>query len=185
MIEKIQDFFEENKFIKLDKLLFNYLNSIYVSHEQIYGFVQFSKEEEMMEFWEKAADELAVKLQSRLTQELNALKWDVYLIIIVLQDQIETSYRKQIENDRHYFRKIVITKDDHQYIDRIPFVLNLSNNKKMLIFDDNEFFEQFKECLQMTTITKLAPEFFEPGKTVDQLVDFFIQKAKRDELDEN
>ncbi len=181
MIEEILGFFETNEFIKLDQLHFNYLNAIYVSPEQIYGFIQFDNEDELRGGWEKAADELAVKLQSRLTQELKMLKWDIYLIIAVMQDQIDTSFRKLIENDRHYFRKIVITKNDAPYINRIPFVLDLTSNKELLIFNDNEFFEEFRECLKQSTLSKLPQDFFNPKLTADQLIDFF-SSIKKDDL---
>lgn len=181
MIEEIIRVFEENEYIKLNQLKFNYLNAVCVSPEQIYGFVQFETEAELRENWEKAADELAVKLQSRLIKELHMLKWDVYLIIIISQNQIDTSYRKLIENDRHYFRKIVITKNDAPYINKIPFVLDLTGDKKLLIFNDNEFFEEFRECLKQTTLSKLPQDFFNPKLTADQLTDFF-SSIKKDDL---
>ncbi|MGZ0043066.1 ABC-three component system middle component 1 [Paenibacillus ottowii] len=181
MIEELIEFFEKNEFVKLNQLKFNYLNAVCVSPEQIYGFVQFETEAELRENWEKAADELAVKLQSRLVKELHMLKWDVYLIVIITQNQIDTSYRKLIENDRHYFRKIVITKNDAPYINRIPFVLDLTSNKELLIFNDNEFFEEFRECLKQSTLSKLPPDFFNPKLTADQLIDFF-SSIKKDDL---
>ncbi|MEK4512822.1 ABC-three component system middle component 1 [Paenibacillus sp. FSL K6-2524] len=181
MIEEIVEFFEKNGFIKLNQLDFNYLNAVCVSTEQIYGFAQFETEAELRGNWEKAADELAVKLQSRLIKELHMLKWDVYLMVIITQNQIDTSYRKLIENDRHYFRKIVITKNDDPYINRIPFVLDLTNNKELLIFNDNEFFEEFRECLQKSTLSKLPQDFFNPKLTADQLIDFF-SSIKKDDL---
>ncbi|MCP3808134.1 hypothetical protein NLX78_12925 [Paenibacillus sp. Lou8.1] len=181
MIEALVGFFEENGFIELDQLDFNYLDTVYVSPEQIYGLVQFETEEELRKNWEKAADELAVKLQSRLIKELHMLKWDIYLMVIITQNQIDTSYRKLIENDRHYFRKIVITKNDDPYINRIPFVLDLTTNKELLIFNDNEFFEEFRECLQKSTLSKLPQEFFNPNLNADQLIDFF-SSIKKDDL---
>ncbi|WP_442602808.1 ABC-three component system middle component 1 [Paenibacillus sp. KN14-4R] len=181
MIEELIEFFEKNEFIKLNQLKFNYLNAVCVSPERIYGFVQFETEAELRENWEKAADELAVKLQSRLIKELHMLKWDVYLIVIITQNQIDTSYRKLIENDRHYFRKIVITKNDAPYINRIPFVLDLTSNKELLIFNDNEFLEEFRECLQKSTLSKLPLDFFNPKLTADQLIDFF-SSIKKDDL---
>lgn len=176
--------FEENEYIKLDQLKFNYLNEVRVSPEQIYGLVQYETEAELRGNWEKAADELAVKLQSRLSKELHMLKWDVYLIVIITQNQIDTSYRKLIENDRHYFRKIVITKSDAPYINRIPFVLDLTSDKELLIFNDNEFFEEFRKCLKQSTLSKLPGDFFNPKLTTDQLTDFFssIKKDKKDDL---
>ncbi|BBH24051.1 hypothetical protein Back11_53960 [Paenibacillus baekrokdamisoli] len=180
MIEEIARFFEENEYIKLNQLKFNYLNAVYVSTEQIYGFVHFETEAELRENWEKAADELAVKLQSRLNKELHMLKWDVYLIVMISQNQIDTSYRKLIENDRHYFRKIVITKNDAPYINRIPFVLDLTSDKDLLIFNDNEFYEEFRECLKQATLSKLPQDFFNPKLTADQLINYFSSIKKDD-----
>ncbi|WP_127545557.1 MULTISPECIES: ABC-three component system middle component 1 [Paenibacillus] len=181
MIEELVEFFEGNGFIELDQLDFNYLDTVYASSEQIYGLVQFETEEELRENWEKAADELAVKLQSRLIKELHMLKWDIYLMVICTQNQIDTSYRKLIENDRRYFRKIVITKKDDPYISKVPFVLDLTSNKELLIFNDNEFFEELRECLQKSTLSKLPQEFFNSKLSGDQLIDFF-NSIKKDDI---
>lgn len=185
MIKEIMGFVEENGFLKLDQLDFSYLNAVYISPEQVYGFIQFETEEELRRIWEKASDELAVKLQSRLVKELKMLKWDVYLIITVTQNQIDTSYRKLIENDRHYFRKVVITENDFPYKDKVPFVLELTNDNELLIFNDNEFFDQFRGCLQESTLNKLPIEFFKADLNAEQLINYFSSITKEDDSIEN
>ncbi|WP_420489008.1 ABC-three component system middle component 1, partial [Neobacillus vireti] len=81
------------------------INSVIASPKGIYGFVEFETEDELIQKWEDCSYELSTKVQAKLSEHLDNLRWDIYLILIV-NSNISPLSRKVIENDRKFFKKI-------------------------------------------------------------------------------
>lgn len=165
MITDLCSIFEEQgKFIRLVEIKFFDLNSVYISPEQAYGIAVYDNEEQLINNWERSADELAVKVQSRLTGELSSLKWDMYLVLFVKQNGISTVTRKKIENDRHFFKKILLTEEDYPFSFKLPLLLDIKPHEEFVVFNDYHFLQELKGFLSTHTIESIGLDFFE-GKS--------------------
>ncbi|PEB61978.1 hypothetical protein COM86_21705 [Priestia megaterium] len=162
MISDLYSLFEkQGEFLRFSEIDFACLDSVYASPEQVYGIAIYENEEQLLENWEEAADELAVKVQSRLTGELMPLRWDMYLILLVKQHEIRANTRKKIENDRQYFRKILLSEKDYPFSHKLPLILDIKPSNKFILFDDHHFLEELKQYLSTGTIERIGQGFFE------------------------
>jgi hypothetical protein len=175
MISNLRLLFEEKGcFMKFKEIDFTYLNSVYASPEQIYGIAIYETEKQLLENWEQAADEFAVKIQSHLKGPLKVLRWDMYLILMLTQGDIQVAIRKKIENDRLYFRKIILSEQDYPFTDKLPFLLNIDPNEEFLMFNDLHFLQELKQCLTPKTVERIGQDFFEGNFTEEDLYKKFM-----------
>lgn len=175
MILELNSLFEEKaKFRKFTEIDFVYLNSVYVSPEQIYGIVLYETEKQLLENWERAADELAVKIQSRLNGELRSLRWDMYLVLLVKQPEIQIDTRKRIGNDRQYFKKIVLTESDYPYSHKLHLLLDIKPENEFIIFNDFHFLKELESHLSQKTVEKMGTNFSEGRYTEEEVYKKFV-----------
>jgi|SRR5699024_9743360 len=162
MINDLYLLFENyKKFKKFTRLEFSYLDKVYASPEQVFGIAFFETEDQLLENWEKAADELAVKIQGRLNGNLRDLKWDIYLILLINQPDILIVNRKVIENDRRYFKKIILTTKDRPFSNKLPLTLDIHLEDELIVFNDYHFLQELKNHLETEVIEKMGSRFFE------------------------
>lgn len=170
---RFEEYGRVRKFVEIE---FAYLDAVYASPEQVYGVAVFQNERQLQDGWERASDELAVKLQSRLKGQLKPLRWDLYLILLITEEEVADVLRKKIENDRHYFRKIVLTPrdrtpEDRPYADRLPFFLDIMPTEdKFLMFGDVQFLQELEFHLSQGAVQRLGRGFFE-GEIDDEALD--------------
>ncbi|MFE5365776.1 ABC-three component system middle component 1, partial [Bacillus cereus] len=88
-----------------------YLDYLYVSHQGIYGLKTFKNVEELKKDWEYVQLEFATKIQRKLSGGVSDLRWDMYLVFYI-EDEISINTRKIIENDKTFFRKLIITPNE-------------------------------------------------------------------------
>lgn len=141
----------------------SYIDEAVATPMGIYGFKKFKNEEELKRDWINCSYELSTKVQANLSEELDNFRWDIYLIFYV-EDQISTINRKLIENDKKFFRKIVLNNFDKD-IERVPFIFSgkkSENVQEVEIYIENLIFlKTLKETLDYSTIQILGEDFFE------------------------
>ncbi|MBL0389484.1 hypothetical protein JJB07_23340 [Tumebacillus sp. ITR2] len=170
MIEKLFRLLEEQrtghgKFIKFTNMKFERLQAVYASPEQIYGVAVFGTEEEMQEGWEHAAEELSIQVQGQLKGRLTSLRWDMYLLLFVTDSNVRENVRKLIENDRMFFRKIVLTADDNLE-ECLPFSFLSPTEgglRGLTLFGEEQFLQEFKTKLSSKAVERLGAKFFAHG----------------------
>lgn len=155
------ELFESRKeFSRFSNIDLSFVDAIYGSSKQIYSIKTFKTQKQLIEEWGKSENETAVKIQSRLEGALKGLQWDIYLVLVV-NEVCDPVVQKAIENDRNFFRKILLTKENQPFIDYLPFALNIDQNEgSSLVFNDFEFLTELKELLSLETINRLGNEYF-------------------------
>ena len=186
MINDLYSLFENyGKLQKFTQLEFAYLDAVYASPEQIFGIALFETEDQLLERWEKSADELAVKIQGRLNGDLRDLKWDIYLILVVKQFDILTINRKVIENDRQYFKKIILTMKDHPFSQKLPLTLDIQLEDELIVFNDYHFLQELKNHLVTDVIEIVGNDFFEGNiteeDTLQMIVSPYVDRGEKNE----
>jgi hypothetical protein len=175
MINDLYSIFENyGKLRKFSQLEFVYLDRVYASPEQVFGIALFETEDQLLGNWEKSADELAVKIQGRLNGDLRDLKWDIYLILLVKQFDILTINRKIIENDRQYFKKIILTMKDHPFSQKLPLTLDLQLEDELIVFNDYHFLKELNNHLETSVIERIGSGFFEGNLTEEDILQKII-----------
>ncbi|KAB7665555.1 ABC-three component system middle component 1 [Bacillus sp. B1-b2] len=186
MISDLYSLFENyGKLQKFTQLEFAYIDRVYASPEQIFGIASFETEEQLLDNWEKSADELAVKIQGRLNGDLRDLKWDIYLILFVQQYDILTINRKVIENDRQYFKKIILTMKDHPFSQKLPLTLEIQLEDELIVFNDFHFLQELKNHLETDVIERIGSGFFEGDYTAEdtlkKIVSPYVDRGEKNE----
>ena len=175
MIDKLNSLFnEQGRFFKFTEIDFDYINVVYGSPEQLYGISIYENEQQLIENWEHAADELAVKIQGRLSGQLKPLKWDMYLILLVQAEEIKVDIHKKIENNRLYFKKIILTKKDYPFVNKIPLNIQIKQENEFILFNDFHFLQELKSYLSPTTIERVGNDFFEGNFTSEEFYQKFM-----------
>lgn len=151
----------ENEGVKIEKH-WSYIDDVIATPMGIYGFKTIKDEIELKTHWLNCSYELSTKVQANLLEELDDFRWDIYLLFYV-EEKVSTTARKLIENDRKFFRKIVLNNSDKDK-QRIPFMF--SNQKYLGIQEENfylensVFFEELKGKLESSKIQELGDDFF-------------------------
>lgn len=162
MIDLINNYLlDEIKAIKVERDWIK-INSVYAAKQGIYGFVEYQTEQELIENWESCSYELATKIQARLPESIDNLRWDIYLIYL-LNDSISPLIRKIIENDRRFFKKIVMSKKEMD-LNRLPFMFDFSSKKdnvETVIHQDKIFLESLNNLLSEKGRRVLGEKLFE------------------------
>jgi hypothetical protein len=168
VIEVIKEFLlEDIKAIELENDWIN-LDVVYASPQGIYGLVEIETEEELANQWEACSYELATRVQAKLPESLDNLRWDIYLIFLV-RGNTSPLLRKLIENDRRFFKKIVVTKDEVN-LNRLPFMFNFITHdaaKGSFIHQEYMFLNSLKSVLSQKAIDLLGEIFFENGEKLN------------------
>ena len=107
-------------------------------------------------------DEARSQRLSRFSGALHDLRWDMYLVLAVAEGAVSDLLRKTIENDRLYFRKLVLAPDDTPHFDRLPFV-RIEPGQELVLFQESEFLEQLKARLSPAAVERLGEAFFANG----------------------
>ena len=163
MWEDLLNMFDRQQaFMRLEQFEMQAVQAVYASPEQIYGIAVFPAEDHLRHGWKLATDELASQVQSRMSGALQDLRWDMYLVLAVTQGAVSDLLRKTIENDRLYFRKLVLAPDDSPHFDRLPFV-RIKPGKELALFQEGAFLEQLKARLSPAAAARLGESFFAKG----------------------
>lgn len=163
MVEELLDMFDRQAaFTWLEQFELQAVQAVYASPEQVFGIAVFPTEDHLRQGWKLATDELASQVQSRFSGALHDLRWDMYLVLAVAEGAVSDLLRKTIENDRLYFRKLVLAPDDTPHFDRLPFV-RIEPGQELVLFQESEFLEQLKARLSPAAVERLGEAFFANG----------------------
>jgi len=135
-----------------------FLDFVYVSNKSIYGLKEFDTIDNLEDEWESCQMEFATRIQARLEDSYDGFRWDMYLIFFI-NEEVSSITRKHIENNRMYFRKIVIS---HNEIieERLPFILSFNDSFNAFIYGHNHFLLKLEEELTNQEIGKIGRDFF-------------------------
>ena len=139
------------------------IQAVFASPEQLYAIVTCATEAELGQRWESAAEQVAVTVQSRLSGRLADLRWDIYLLFVVEEGAAGPGLRKQIENNRRYCRKIVLTAEDRPLTARLPLFLEVQESQQGVLFDEGDFLKELRACLPEQVAARLGDDFFAKG----------------------
>ncbi|MBW7454874.1 ABC-three component system middle component 1 [Paenibacillus sepulcri] len=180
MEQQLFSFLEEHPgFTRLQELEVRHIKALFFSSLQLMAVASYPNEVEMEQHWERAAHQLAHNIQNRLPLELDDLRWDMYLIIFVNQDKISSELKRLIENNRFYFRKIVLTRSDMSKLsEKLPLRFDLPSGKDNtgngLLFNDGQFLKELKDRLSEGARNQLGELFFTKGaKSVEDMLSLF------------
>ena len=163
MVEALLRIFDDQAdFTRLEQFDLQSVQSVYASPEQVFGIAVYPTADHLRHGWEFATDELASQVQSRLNGALQDLRWDMYLVLAVADGAVPDLLRKTIENDRLYFRKLVLAPDDAPLFDRLPFQ-RIEPGQEVALFQEAEFLEQLKRRLSPAAAARLGEAFFAHG----------------------
>ncbi|ARZ62375.1 MULTISPECIES: ABC-three component system middle component 1 [Bacillus cereus group] len=156
MVDEIIEYFRGKvTFIEFKNMEFNLLKAVFSSPQQIFGIAVFDDEENLRRDWEKASQEFAIKVQSQLVDSLYNLKWDMYLILVIDTDMIDVELCKHIENNRMYFKKIVIAKNLAKFNRKLPVELDVENSEQLEVFSDKQFLDELKKVVSPEVANRL------------------------------
>jgi len=179
MINQVIEYFENNDlFYKFDNIKLNFLTQVFGSPQQIFGIAIYDNESLLRENWKKAGDEFAVNIQSQLSGPLYSLKWDMYLILVVESKVENIELCKQIENDRMYFKKIVLAENLEEFNRKLPIELKLDNSDQLDFFSDKQFLVELKKIVSSEVAERLDLNIYE-SNSIDKANDkIFLELYK-------
>ncbi len=149
----------ESPFTRLDHLELEHLAAVYATPQQLFAIASYETEVEMETDWQRAAHEVAYKIQGRLQGDHDQLRWDMYLVLLV-SAAVRPEVRKRIENDQRYFRKMVLTADDYPFAERMPFRFAVKEQERVLLFEERQFLQELESCLSEAAVARLGDLFF-------------------------
>jgi hypothetical protein len=167
MLNALCELFEA-PFARLQHLELDHVTAVYASPQQLFAIATYQNEEELQAEWQKAAHEVAYKIQGRLQGEHDQLRWDIYLLLLVTDNQVAPEVRKRIENDQRYFRKLVLTAADHPFAERLPFRFAVKEQERVLLFEEGQFLQELKGCLSEAAVERLGDALFAMDKPNDE-----------------
>ncbi|MDQ6421936.1 hypothetical protein RB620_21130 [Paenibacillus sp. LHD-117] len=168
MNERLIHYFDHQQGLeKLTDLKIRHIDALYISMQNIYGIACYESQAQLASLWERAAYQLAYRVQNQLPGELDDLRWDMYLVLYVDEPQINYALKKRIESNQFFFRKIVLTQAD---LGRLPekFPLGFTvivpeQRVERLWFDDRHFLSQWRSCVKESTRERLDQAMFQQG----------------------
>ncbi|WP_107841978.1 ABC-three component system middle component 1 [Metasolibacillus meyeri] len=166
--EVIKYFREKDKFIEFQNMQLNLLKFVFGNPQQIFGIVVFEGENWLKRDWRKACEEFAVRIQSELVASLYNLKWDMYLILISQTDIEDIELCKHIENDRMYFKKIVLARNLEKFQRKLPIELELDDSNQLEVFSDKQFLDELRKVVSSEVEKRLDFDIYE-GKSIDEV----------------
>jgi hypothetical protein len=157
------------------------IDLIYASTEQIFAISFFQDASILEAKWEDAAEELAVHVQSRLTGSYDAFRWDMYLILFVEASTVPVELKVSIENNRYFFRKMVIESNKPADQNKLPIAINrpsINSDEKGFLFEQRDFLQQLKTTLPNDIIQHLDDSLFEQDDLNTEKLLAYIEKVK-------
>lgn len=156
MVDKVIEYFrKKDTFIEFQNMELDFLKFVFASPQQIFGIALFEDESSLKRDWEKVSHEFAVRIQSQLVGSLYNLKWDMYLILINQTSFEDIELCKYIENDRMYFKKIVLSKNLEEFQRKLPIELELENSDKLEVFSDKQFLDELRKVVPVEVANRL------------------------------
>ncbi|MEX6702314.1 ABC-three component system middle component 1 [Peribacillus frigoritolerans] len=156
MINEVIEYFrEKDAFIEFQNIELDLLKFVFGSPQQIFGIALFEDEDNLQRDWEKVSQEFAVRIQSQLVASLYNLKWDMYLILVIQTNIEDIELCKHIENDRMYFKKIVIAKNLEEIQSKLPIELELKNSDQLEVFSDKQFLDELRKAVPPEVANRL------------------------------
>ena len=179
MVNQVIPYFENNNtFIKFKNMKLNFLAEVFGSPQQIFGIAIYDNENLLRENWERAGTEFAVNIKSQLVGPLHNLKWDMYLILVVESNVKNIELCKQIENDRMYFKKIVLAENLEEFHRKLPIELKLENSDQLEFFSDKQFLVELKKSVSPEVAEKLDLTIFENYSIDEANATIFLELNK-------
>jgi len=176
MIEDVIKYFRTKKvFYELENIDLNLLDYIFASPQQLFGISIVKNENDLIENWENISREFAVRIQSQLNDTLYNLKWDMYLILIVETTIREIENCKQIENDRMFFKKFVISKDMKYFMKKLPIDLEIDNSEELQTFSDKEFLNELENSIATEVVKRIDFSVYENFSIEDANYSVFLE----------
>lgn len=163
MNHEIYTIFKDNKnFEELNYYDFEIIDKLFFSYDQLFAISVFETQEQLINEWKQAARELAFNVQSKLIDEWDGLRWDIYLILVT-NESVSLENKKKIENNRSYFKKVIISKGDSSKGEFREFDSNfiVENNKGFQIFNEDDFLLELNGCLSEDAKNKLSKTNFD------------------------
>ncbi|KXY33945.1 hypothetical protein AT269_15070 [Bacillus cereus] len=145
--EVIKYFHEKDSFIEFQNIELDLLTVVFGSPQQIFGIAIFEDEDSLKKDWKQVSQEFAVRIQSQLVGSLYNLKWDMYLILVIQANIEDIELCKHIENDRMYFKKIVLAKNLGEFQRKLPIELELENSDQLEVFSDKQFLDELRKII--------------------------------------
>ncbi|WHY84011.1 hypothetical protein QNH39_15100 [Neobacillus novalis] len=156
MVDKVIEYFRKKDiFIEFQNIELNLLKFVFSSPQQIFGIAVFEDEDILQRDWEKVSQEFAARIQSQLVASLYNLKWDMYLILVIQTNIEDIELCKHIENDRMYFKKIVIARNLEEFQRKLPIELELDNSDQLEVFSDKQFLDELKKVVPSEMANRL------------------------------
>ena len=178
-MKRLDDLFiNKDEFLLIEKE-WQFLDNVYVSHKSIFGLKHFETIEQLMNEWERCQTEFASRVQGKLKHNYDGYRWDMYLVIYV-DEELNLIDRKYLENDRLYFRKIVISKSEIVE-ERLPFRLTYTDSFNSFLFAHDHFLAKLKEQLSEDVIRRLDEDFFNVGNQLSEEQIFNLIVRRLDE----
>lgn len=143
-----------------------FLDYIYISNKSIYALKEFNTVSCLEDEWESCQMEFATRVQAKLGDSYDGFRWDMYLIFFI-NEEVSSTDRKYIENNRMYFRKIVISNNEI-IEERLPFDLTYKDSFGALIYGHSHFLLRLKEQLIDQTIERMGNDFFSGEKNYSE-----------------
>lgn len=180
MINLVKKILKEKNAIEIERKWIN-LDKVYIFPQGIIGLAEFENYEYLERNWESCALELATKVQGKLPDSIDHLRWDIYLILFVNSDTT-TLLRKKIENDRRFFKKIVINNKEID-TNRLPFVFefnSLTKDSSKIIHQESMFFDSLKNTLSQSSKNLFGNDFFRTAQDYNSTDIYNLLKYKKD-----
>ena len=185
MDDKVIEYFRnKDTFIEFKNIELDLLEVVFCSPQQIFGIARFKDEESLRRYWEKVSHEFAVRVQSQLVASLYNLKWDMYLILVIQNSIKDIELCKQIENDRMYFKKIVISSDLKEFQRKLPIELELKNSDQLEVFSDNQFLEELRKIIPLELANRLDILLYEKYSIEEANAKIFLDPYRDRGVDE-
>lgn len=179
MVEEVIEYLRTiEEFHEFNQLEVTSLKKIFGSPKQIFAIASFDDENQLQVGWQKASEEFAVRIQSQLVDTLYNLKWDMYLVLIVESEIQDKDLSKSIENDRRFFKKIVLTKNEKNFEKKLPIELDMVNSDNLEFFSDREFLIELKKVIKIETFNRMDFSIYEKTSLVKANEQIFLEPYK-------
>lgn len=167
-------------FIRLKLINYEFVNYVFASADQIIAISNFEDSKSLETHWEQAVIELAVNVQSRLEGDYDSLRWDVYMLFNIEDGVAPLELAVRIENDRRFFRKIIIDSSKSIEHSKLPilFLHATDNENGNYLFNNADFMEQLGNSLQGNARNLLSPLFYFKGEIDSKILTQFMLELK-------
>ncbi|MCR6784045.1 ABC-three component system middle component 1 [Bacillus thuringiensis] len=183
MVDQVVKYFrKKEKFIEFQNIELDLLKFIFGSPQQIFGITVFEDESSLQRDWEKVSEEFAVRIQSQLVASLYDLKWDMYLILVVQKNIEDIELCKHIENNRMFFKKIVLAENLGDLKRKLPIELELENLDQLEVFSDSQFLKELKKVVPSEVASKFDFSLYERLSITEVNNMIFLEPYKSKEV---